>query len=122
MLILNGWSLLVMNWTSIKIKLPADINEWSALKQPLIDIAFTLRPNKCKSTVWHRLGGVHYADNIAKLGSRELYYEVIIPSIDQEKVEYLKDIGYDIYTLYNMPKHIRRSFFKRLTKPKKNES
>ena len=41
-----------MNWTSIKIKLPADINEWSALKQPLIDIAFTLRPNKCKSTVW----------------------------------------------------------------------
>jgi len=105
-----------MNWVSIMHEYPEDNSEALELIQTVRALAFELKSNKNKSTVWDRLGGrsIYAADPNGKF----FYHEILIPGMSDRNMEILKDLNYDIKPIV-ISKKSRRASYQRVEKPKK---
>ena len=105
-----------MNWVSIIHEYPEDNSEALELIQTMRALAFELKSNKNKSTVWDRVGGRSIYAAIPRI--KFFYYEILIPGMSDRNMEILKDLNYDVQLIV-ISKKSRRASYQRVEKPKK---
>ena len=127
MLILNGWNLLLMNWTSVRVKYGEFYHlegERLITEATLIALCYEMKPNKCKSSIWGKskqgyinwFGTIHYPiSNTAPF----TYYELLVPGLTDRHHVILKDLGYMTKVYPTFSKDNRRKHYSKITKPKK---